>query len=94
MWFDSDSCPCGPTEQSQDSLQRFEHQAGLTDDVYSPHKGLSAEETRSARLVDGTVPVSLEINHSSTTLSFRLLAWRAKWWSVAGCVGKSTHRAY
>ncbi|CAL8333804.1 putative monooxygenase p33MONOX [Gadus morhua] len=43
-------------KQSHDSLQRFEHQAGLTDDVYSPHKGLSAEETRSARLADGTVP--------------------------------------
>ncbi|CAL8263912.1 unnamed protein product [Lota lota] len=43
-------------KQSHDSLQRFEHQAGLTDDVYSPHKGLSAEETRSPRLADGTLP--------------------------------------
>ena len=63
LFFESDSCPCRPTEQSQDSLQRFEHQAGLTDDVYSPHKGLSAEETRSPRLADGTIPVSPELKH-------------------------------
>ncbi|XP_041846264.1 putative monooxygenase p33MONOX [Melanotaenia boesemani] len=43
-------------KQTQENLQKFEHQAGLTDDVYSPHKGLSAEETRSHRLVDGTLP--------------------------------------
>ncbi|KAJ8254638.1 hypothetical protein GJAV_G00195320 [Gymnothorax javanicus] len=32
--------------QSQDSIQRFEQQAGLRDNRYSPHKGLTAEETR------------------------------------------------
>lgn len=34
-------------------------QAGLTDAGYSPHKGLSAEETRFHRLGDGTLPVSM-----------------------------------
>ncbi|XP_062249047.1 putative monooxygenase p33MONOX [Platichthys flesus] len=43
-------------KQSQESIQRFEHQAGLTDTGYSPHKGLSSEETRFHRLGDGTVP--------------------------------------
>ncbi|CAG5991301.1 unnamed protein product [Menidia menidia] len=43
-------------KQSQENLHRFEHQAGLADDVYSPHKGLSAEETRSHRRVDATLP--------------------------------------
>ncbi|XP_075337374.1 putative monooxygenase p33MONOX [Odontesthes bonariensis] len=43
-------------KQTQENLQKFEHQAGLADDVYSPHKGLSAEETRSHLRVDGTVP--------------------------------------
>ncbi|KAG7517407.1 hypothetical protein JOB18_006872 [Solea senegalensis] len=33
-------------KQSQENLERFEHQAGLTDTGYSPHKGLSTEETR------------------------------------------------
>ncbi|XP_028445776.1 putative monooxygenase p33MONOX [Perca flavescens] len=43
-------------KQAQENLQKFEHQAGLTDAGYSPHKGLSAEETRFHRLVDGTKP--------------------------------------
>ncbi|KAM9377023.1 glutamine--fructose-6-phosphate aminotransferase [isomerizing] 2 isoform 3-T3 [Pholidichthys leucotaenia] len=43
-------------KQSQENLQRFEHHAGLTDAGYSPHKGLSAEETRFHRLGDGTLP--------------------------------------
>ncbi|KAJ8337563.1 hypothetical protein SKAU_G00365290 [Synaphobranchus kaupii] len=33
-------------KQTQDNIQRFEQQAGLTDAGYTPHKGLTAEETR------------------------------------------------
>ncbi|XP_069027200.1 putative monooxygenase p33MONOX [Embiotoca jacksoni] len=43
-------------KQTQENLQKFEHQAGLTDAGYSPHKGLSAEDTRFHRLGDGTLP--------------------------------------
>ncbi|XP_071375939.1 putative monooxygenase p33MONOX [Centroberyx affinis] len=43
-------------KQTQENLQRFEHQAGLTDAGYSPHKGLTAEDTRFHRLPDGTLP--------------------------------------
>ncbi|XP_051937178.1 putative monooxygenase p33MONOX [Hippocampus zosterae] len=43
-------------KQTQENLQSFEHQAGLTDTGYTPHKGLSAEETRFRRLIDGTQP--------------------------------------
>ncbi|CAK6956527.1 putative monooxygenase p33MONOX [Scomber scombrus] len=43
-------------KQTHENLQRFEHQAGLTEAVYSPHKGLSAEETRFHRLADSTLP--------------------------------------
>uniref|UniRef100_A0A0F8B9U0 Putative monooxygenase p33MONOX n=1 Tax=Larimichthys crocea TaxID=215358 RepID=A0A0F8B9U0_LARCR len=46
-------------KQTQENLQKFEHQAGLTDAGYSPHKGLSAEETRFHRLGD-TLPVSMK----------------------------------
>lgn len=46
------------SEQTQENLERFEHQAGLTETVYSPHKGLSAEEPRIHRLADGKLPVS------------------------------------
>ncbi|XP_055791558.1 putative monooxygenase p33MONOX isoform X2 [Salvelinus fontinalis] len=34
------------TKQTQDSMYRFEQQAGLRDTGYTPHKGLTAEETR------------------------------------------------
>ncbi|XP_034462764.1 putative monooxygenase p33MONOX isoform X2 [Hippoglossus hippoglossus] len=34
------------TKQTQDSVYRFEQRAGLTDSSYTPHKGLTAEETR------------------------------------------------
>ncbi|XP_024139460.1 putative monooxygenase p33MONOX isoform X1 [Oryzias melastigma] len=44
------------TKKTQENLEMFEHQAGLTDDVYSPHKGLSTEETRFPRRADVTVP--------------------------------------
>ncbi|KAM8848313.1 putative monooxygenase p33MONOX isoform 1-T2 [Synchiropus picturatus] len=43
-------------KQTQENLQKFEHQAGLTDTGYTPHKGLPAEETRFHRLADSTVP--------------------------------------
>ncbi|CAL8365612.1 unnamed protein product [Lota lota] len=33
------------TKQTQDSVMRFEQTAGLTDTSYTPHKGLTAEET-------------------------------------------------
>ncbi|XP_053297999.1 putative monooxygenase p33MONOX isoform X2 [Pleuronectes platessa] len=34
------------TKHTQDSMYRFEQRAGLTDSSYTPHKGLTAEETR------------------------------------------------
>ncbi|KAA8586617.1 hypothetical protein FQN60_000453 [Etheostoma spectabile] len=34
------------TKQTQDSVYNFEQRAGLTDTSYTPHKGLTAEETR------------------------------------------------
>uniref|UniRef100_A0A8L0DU81 Putative monooxygenase p33MONOX n=1 Tax=Oncorhynchus mykiss TaxID=8022 RepID=A0A8L0DU81_ONCMY len=37
---------CFFPEQTQDSMYRFEQQAGLRDTGYTPHKGLTAEETR------------------------------------------------
>ncbi|TNN40650.1 putative monooxygenase p33MONOX [Liparis tanakae] len=34
------------TKQTQDSVYRFEQRAGLTDTSYTPHKGLTAEDTQ------------------------------------------------
>ncbi|XP_034033781.1 putative monooxygenase p33MONOX isoform X2 [Thalassophryne amazonica] len=34
------------TKHTQDSMHNFEQRAGLTDTSYTPHKGLTAEETR------------------------------------------------
>ncbi|XP_016420627.1 putative monooxygenase p33MONOX [Sinocyclocheilus rhinocerous] len=39
-------------KQTQESMHKFEKQAGLTDTVYTPHKGLNAEETRYHRLAE------------------------------------------
>lgn len=39
-------------KQTQESMQKFEKQAGLTDTGYTPHKGLNAEETRYHRLAE------------------------------------------
>ncbi|XP_031695008.1 putative monooxygenase p33MONOX isoform X2 [Anarrhichthys ocellatus] len=44
------------TKQTQDSVYRFEQRAGLTDTSYTPHKGLTAEETR----VHHRMPESLQ----------------------------------
>ncbi|KAL4631329.1 putative monooxygenase p33MONOX [Arapaima gigas] len=38
------------TVHTQESIQKFEQHAGLTGTVYTPHKGLTAEETRYHRM--------------------------------------------
>nr|XP_033783456.1 putative monooxygenase p33MONOX isoform X2 [Geotrypetes seraphini] len=40
------------TKQTQESMQRFEQQAGLRDAGYTPHKGLTAEETNYHRVAE------------------------------------------
>lgn len=40
------------TKQTQESIQRFEQQAGLRDAGYTPHKGLTAEETKYHRVAE------------------------------------------
>ncbi|XP_030067048.1 putative monooxygenase p33MONOX [Microcaecilia unicolor] len=40
------------TKQTQESMQRFEQQAGLRDAGYTPHKGLTAEETKYHRVAE------------------------------------------
>lgn len=42
---------CVP-EQTQESIQRFEQQAGLREAGYTPHKGLTTEETTYHRLAE------------------------------------------
>ncbi|XP_063148170.1 putative monooxygenase p33MONOX [Candoia aspera] len=39
-------------KQTQESIQRFEQQAGLRDAGYTPHKGLTAEETKYHRVAE------------------------------------------
>ncbi|XP_029439140.1 putative monooxygenase p33MONOX isoform X2 [Rhinatrema bivittatum] len=40
------------TKQTQENIQRFEQQAGLRDAGYTPHKGLTAEETKYHRVAE------------------------------------------
>lgn len=42
---------CVP-EQTQESIQRFEQQAGLREAGYTPHKGLTTEETKYHRVAE------------------------------------------
>lgn len=57
-------CSHNLSEESHKSLEEFEHQAGLTESGYYPHKGLSAEETHIHRRGDVTLPVSINsFNH-------------------------------
>lgn len=48
------------SEQTQDSMYKFEQRAGLTDASYTPHKGLTAEETRHHH----RIPESLHVRHT------------------------------
>nr|XP_004611586.1 unnamed protein product [Sorex araneus] len=40
------------TKQTQESIQRFEQQAGLREAGYTPHKGLTTEETKYLRMAE------------------------------------------
>uniref|UniRef100_A0A674IY18 Putative monooxygenase p33MONOX n=1 Tax=Terrapene triunguis TaxID=2587831 RepID=A0A674IY18_9SAUR len=51
------------TKQTQENIQRFEQQAGLRDAGYTPHKGLTAEETKYHRVAE-----ALHVRHLSRTL--------------------------
>lgn len=49
------------TKHTQDSVYRFEQRAGLSDTSYTPHKGLTAEETRHHhRIPDHRIPDHLQ----------------------------------
>lgn len=48
------------SEQTQESIQRFEQQAGLRDAGYTPHKGLTTEETKYLRVVEALHKLKLQ----------------------------------
>ena len=48
------------TEQTQESIQRFEQQAGLRDAGYTPHKGLTTEETKYLRVAEALRKLKLQ----------------------------------
>uniref|UniRef100_UPI00398EE810 putative monooxygenase p33MONOX isoform X1 n=2 Tax=Pristiophorus japonicus TaxID=55135 RepID=UPI00398EE810 len=60
------------TKQTQESIQRFEKQAGLTDAGYQPHKGLVAEEASYHRVGEALqkfkVP-SMDLNKEDKQIS-------------------------
>ncbi|XP_016429563.1 putative monooxygenase p33MONOX isoform X2 [Sinocyclocheilus rhinocerous] len=47
-------------KQTQESMHKFEKQAGLTDTGYTPHKGLNAEETRYHRLAESVHKLQMQ----------------------------------
>ena len=48
------------TEQTQESIQHFEQQAGLRDAGYTPHKGLTTEETKYLRVAEALRKLKLQ----------------------------------
>ncbi|XP_044085132.1 putative monooxygenase p33MONOX isoform X1 [Neovison vison] len=48
------------TKQTQESIQRFEQQAGLSDAGYTPHKGLTTEETKYLRVAEALHKLKLQ----------------------------------
>uniref|UniRef100_A0A8C3VR31 Putative monooxygenase p33MONOX n=1 Tax=Catagonus wagneri TaxID=51154 RepID=A0A8C3VR31_9CETA len=48
------------TKQTQESIQRFEQQAGLRDAGYTPHKGLTTEETNYLRVAEALHKLKLQ----------------------------------
>ncbi|NXV83857.1 P33MX monooxygenase, partial [Atlantisia rogersi] len=47
-------------EQTQESIQRFEQQAGLRDAGYTPHKGLTTEETKYHRVAEAVHKLKMQ----------------------------------
>ncbi|XP_037056224.1 LOW QUALITY PROTEIN: putative monooxygenase p33MONOX [Peromyscus leucopus] len=48
------------TKQTQESIQHFEQQAGLRDTGYTPHKGLTTEETKYLRVAEALHKLKLQ----------------------------------
>ncbi|KAG8513114.1 putative monooxygenase p33MONOX [Galemys pyrenaicus] len=48
------------TKQTQESIQRFEEQAGLRDAGYTPHKGLTTEENKYLRMAEALHKLKLQ----------------------------------
>ncbi|KAF2978732.1 hypothetical protein EK904_013036 [Melospiza melodia maxima] len=53
------------TKQTQESIQRFEQQAGLREAGYTPHKGLTTEETKYHRVAEAVH--NLKMQNGDTT---------------------------
>ncbi|XP_039933992.1 putative monooxygenase p33MONOX [Hirundo rustica] len=53
------------TKQTQESIQRFEQQAGLREAGYTPHKGLTTEETKYHRVAEALH--NLKMQNGETT---------------------------
>ncbi|KAG9490754.1 hypothetical protein GDO78_006208 [Eleutherodactylus coqui] len=53
------------TKHTQESIQRFEQQAGLRDAGYTPHKGLTAEETKYHRVAEALHKLKMQNGESS-----------------------------
>ncbi|XP_075131100.1 putative monooxygenase p33MONOX isoform X1 [Leptodactylus fuscus] len=53
------------TKHTQESIQRFEQQAGLRDAGYTPHKGLTAEETKYHRVAEALHKLKMQTGESN-----------------------------
>ena len=63
------------TKHNQESIHRFEQQAGLRHAGYTPHKGLTTEETKYLRVAEALhVSLFLGTEHTQTLVLYSLSA--------------------
>lgn len=70
-------------EQTQESIERFEQQAGLRDAGYTPHKGLTTEENKHLRVAEA-LQVSLPPPGMLRRQHLPQLSWLLLWRALAG----------
>lgn len=68
-------------EQTQESIQRFEQQAGLREAGYTPHKGLTTEETKYHRVAEA---VHVRLVLSWLSLCRLCTSLTPVWWYNSG----------
>lgn len=54
------------TKQTQENIQQFEQQAGLREAGYTPHKGLTTEETKYLRMAEALRKLKLQSGEGSS----------------------------
>lgn len=67
FWFKAFVSALHFSEQTHDSMYKFEQKVGLTETSYTPHKGLTAEETRHLHRMPDSFQVQIHADQRNMT---------------------------